>query len=227
MQNQTNNTPRAIAKLGLAIATAHGDTIFPTFSSEEDRQKRIEEVLHNTHIRRVERCMVRKTAFRTPNQAEVDTGTKAFDRQCQSIAFSGNLIANTFYGNFVRARSTTQCNGFEFGLGELQKRDLELFEKNRALHSRAAQEFIKKSPFCEENDVILTMVFHTRRESNRNVFVVHGAIIVNRKHQLIKRFDRFNLGLTHSARSLEIMNTVVPLMTDQAVFDRELVFSKD
>lgn len=56
----------------------------------------------------------------------INSDFKEFNKQTNCIT-SGNVIANTLYGNYIRTWNTTECNGLTFPEGHLFEYDLKFF----------------------------------------------------------------------------------------------------
>lgn len=100
----------------------------------------------------------------------VDTGYKKFDKATNSIS-TGNIIANTQFGWFIRPYKKQFCNGKGFKFGELMQSDLKYFH-NVSSH---LMEIIKDPN--REQSVILYEFFIGND--------VIGHILCNAAHHLI------------------------------------------
>ena len=107
---------------------------------------------------------------KTGTRQIIDTGYKKFDKATNSIS-TGNIIANTQFGWFIRPYKKQYCNGKEFKLGELMQSDLKFFH-NVPLH---LMEIIKDTN--REQSVILYEFFIKDD--------VIGHILCNAAHHLI------------------------------------------
>lgn len=67
----------------------------------------------------------------------INSDFKEFNKQTNCIS-SGNVIANTMWGLYIRPYNETECNGLTFKEGELFESDLKHFNI-----SRAYKEYIK------------------------------------------------------------------------------------
>lgn len=83
------------------------------------------------------------------NAMIVNSDFKEFNKQTNLIT-SGNVIANTIYGRYIRPYNETKCNGITFEKGELFDFDLKLFHI-----SNNFKEYIKSL----ERQVILYEIF--------------------------------------------------------------------
>ena len=71
------------------------------------------------------------------NKMIINSDFKEFNKQTNLIT-SGNVIANTMWGLYIRPWSETECNGLTFKEGELFEQDLKHFNITRAM-----REYIK------------------------------------------------------------------------------------
>ena len=67
----------------------------------------------------------------------INSDFKEFNKQTNLIT-SGNVIANTMWGLYIRPWNETECNGLTFKEGELFEQDLKHFNITRAM-----REYIK------------------------------------------------------------------------------------
>jgi hypothetical protein len=206
-----------ITKPGLAVTYGSSSLHFWTYPNEAARTKAIQMMPPTASS--VETCDVRTLEWATPNRVKINSGCKAFDKQCQGIT-TGNFIANTFLSLYIRPRAQTECNGFQNPPGHLQEFDLLPFARPD-LHMRSAMDFIRKLPLAQTQSLLLTAVFHTSRDrQGRTILVVHGAVLTDTMLRLIRRFERYELGMYRKAKSYRIMETVTPFLTDQRATNR-------
>lgn len=71
------------------------------------------------------------------NKMIINSDFKEFNKQTNLIT-SGNVIANTMWGLYIRPYNETECNGLTFKEGELFESDLKHFNITRAM-----REYIK------------------------------------------------------------------------------------
>ncbi|MEM7591372.1 MAG: hypothetical protein AAF383_07605 [Cyanobacteria bacterium P01_A01_bin.83] len=118
------------------------------------------------------------------NKIDIDTGHKTFDRQTNTIG-TGNIIANTQYGSYIRSRFNTECNRFQFAEGHLQQYDLQHFARSFRLNHYIAQR-VKQSA-DNYNGVIFYAFFHYQRRQK----IVDGFVLTKThrdNHQYITSF---------------------------------------
>ena len=161
----------------IAHLSTRGYMSFFSYQDEASREKSLSGWLDTArqmdHVARLERCEVRKPAFVTPNRSEAITGVRAFDDQCQGI-MTGNVIANTFYSSYIRPRREVDCNGYAFPYGNLQLFDLRPFEQEGSLASHNAAFFVRSYAQAEDTPLLLTTVFHWRRQDGYFSLRAHG-----------------------------------------------------
>ena len=77
------------------------------------------------------------TWSKSGNKMIINSKFKEFNKQTNLIT-SGNVIANTMWGLYIRPWNETECNGLTFKEGELFEQDLKHFNITRAM-----REYIK------------------------------------------------------------------------------------
>lgn len=148
-----------------------------------------------------------------------ETGYKEFDRALKSdggLICQGNVISNTMYGFHVRARKQTECNGFVFPYGKLQESDLApLSDPTRGYvrECSAVLRYVKASKHFEENSGWISIIRHCR-DSDAAV-VIHGVIVTDLQHKLLRRFDRIELlysGHRQFQRSAQVLDSLMSIL---------------
>ena len=148
-----------------------------------------------------------------------NSGYKAFDHALASqggLITRGNVISNTMFGFHVRARTETSCNGYSFSYGKLQETDLTpMSDKSRSYGAECAAvyRYIKSSKHFEENSGWVSIIRHVR-SSDRTV-VVHGVLVTDYQHKLLKRFDRLELQYSERRqfqRSAQVLDSVMEIL---------------
>ena len=119
---------------------------------------------------------MKRVEWRSPNRIRIDTGHKAFDRQCEFLG-AGNVWGNVQYSSYIRAHNATECNGFTFKPGELLKGDLDKFE---------LPQWVRNSiePLLVDKGAIL----YELRHWNRGKKFVHGYILTGTDHELMRTY---------------------------------------
>ena len=200
----------------LVLHTSHGDAIIKRYDDEQRRQSGLEEVVEsngrNGHIRRIELCNARTLSWANPDRVDFDSGCKTFDRQLQGLFPPGNLIANTFLSSFVRGGQALECNGFDFAPMHLLDKDLSTFGP---LGVPGVLDWVRKYQRERAESVVLTVVFHNLRRQGSHRRVVHGALVMDRQHRLLRQFDLYG-----SPRSWQVMESVRPFLTDEQLLER-------
>lgn len=118
------------------------------------------------------------------NQIDIDTGHKNFNRQTNTIA-TGNIIANTQYGKYIRSRYDTECNRFQFNEGDLQQYDLQHFKRSFGLSDQIAHT-IKQAADLHEG-VIFYAFFHYQRRQK----IVDGFVLTKTHHHNYEHLTSF------------------------------------
>lgn len=215
-------------KPAIGYLSTRGYKSFFTYQSEAERDTSLASWLVTAatkdHVASLERCHITKPGFATPNRAEAITGIKAFDDQCQGV-MTGNVMANTFYSSYIRPRRERDCNGARYEVGHLQNFDLRPFEREDSLQTRNPVGYIQNLKQADTVPMLLTSVFHWRRQGGHKVRVVHGAVLTTAALELVRTFSRNELGLNSLATSRQIMDAVTPLLCDQCAINRETVFT--
>lgn len=106
------------------------------------------------------------------NKMIINSGYKEFDKQTNLIT-SGNVIANTMYGNYIREWNETECNGNTFEKGHLFKFDLQHFHIDSII-----EDYIKSL----NKKVILYELFTYNRNGKKNLIgwlIEDNGIIIN------------------------------------------------
>ena len=174
------------------------------------------------HVLKIETCTLHQPGWRTPNAMALETSNTAFDSRRVYIG-TGNVIADTMYGAFVRPRLEINCNGMPFAPRKLQAFDLEPF-KNLGVPGSLAKlaRWIEDEPKFESTTCLAYVIFHVRRES----LVIHGALVTDVERKLLKLFDRRDLNLAASNKSDAVLNKACFYLTDACIQDRETVWTR-
>lgn len=121
----------------------------------------------------------------------VQTGLKIFDTQCNRSGgfMRGNVSSNTQFSTFIRPRTQTSCNGFNFPAGDLRKSDLKYFTEARGWQPGLA-DFLKivNSPENADKTLVGYQVFHTQAkkdENGRSVRKIHGWVVTDHLGNLL------------------------------------------
>lgn len=121
---------------------------------------------------------------------EATTELKVFNTQCNRSGgfMTGNCMTNTQMSTYIRGRSQTEANGFEFPLGELRKRDLEsLFGSDHSGPGAALFAEILRSKENIDRELIGYKVFHgfRRKEDGRVHRKIHGWVLTDTVGNLV------------------------------------------
>jgi hypothetical protein len=143
---------------------------------------------------------LQRPTYRTPNRLEIDTGHRAFDRQCEYLG-PGNVWGNVQFSNFVRPISETECNGFTFKTGELCESDLKCFQDMPAAICTWIRALNRK--------VIVYEFRHFVGPSWQRHKHVHGYVVTDADHRLLRRFQ-----IGRASRSAQVLATVLPYIAE-------------
>lgn len=111
----------------------------------------------------------------------VNTGHKEFDRQLTCVS-TGNVIGGGQYSFYIRPYSETACNGHTFNPGHLQYTDFGYFGNTTCRVPDHIRNYIRSIPEL----VILYNFHHHNTRYGKTTTVVHGWVLTNAKHRLIK-----------------------------------------
>lgn len=134
---------------------------------------------------------MKEIEWRTPNRMLMESGHKTFDKQTDIIS-TGNIIAKTQLGFYVRAYTETECNGFTQELGKLQEADLDRWR--RATTPSIVMETVRR--LAKERDIILYRFFHYGKYGT---MIVHGYIITTATRPY-ERLWRWCCGPTYKSK---------------------------
>lgn len=188
--------------------------LFKMFKGE-DLNKEIQRLSANPLVAKLE-------VVRYRDASKVDSGLKIFDRQFQGF-ITGNIVANTCTGWYVRGGLETQCNDREFEQGHLLNTDLKIFSETPQLVG-----LVRAYQRQRSESVIVYRIFHMHRVDGKLIRNVHGAFVVDSKTmELIARFDRPMLGLGYRKSSKKVMDVVEPFYTDGFILSAETVHEQE
>lgn len=111
----------------------------------------------------------------SPGRFNYQTGNKAFDRYCWCLT-TGNFIGDGCYGNFIRPRHETRCNGFIKEPGELQDFDLRVFLEDLGIPNRLLDEVRRHADEQKYGPVVLYAFWH-RSPKSTGKRIVHGILV--------------------------------------------------
>ncbi|WP_137917054.1 hypothetical protein [Hydrogenophaga sp. 2FB] len=182
---------RIVRVLAPASGTTHGALVQPQLQSAaevismyESRDLATDTVFRDRHWHI-------DAALMPFDPRNVQSGLKIFDDQCNRSGgfMRGNVSSNTQFSTFIRPRSQTHCNGFNFGLGDLRKSDLKYFTEARGWQPGLA-DFLKiiNSPENADKTLVGYQVFHTQAkkdENGRSVRKIHGWVVTDHLGALV------------------------------------------
>lgn len=117
------------------------------------------------------------------------------------LIMAGNVSSNVQSSTFVRARQQLECNGFTNEPGHLQEFDLKGFSGS-ARDMGPVLEYIRRDPFFESNTAIAYRFHHFDGKARQ----LHGVIITDEHHRIVRRFDREDLVGRRSAKSASVLD---------------------
>lgn len=105
---------------------------------------------------------------------------KTFNRQTDKIGTisTGNVIADTLLGWYIRPFNETKCNGYDFAPGELQQADLKVFCQ--------LPQFVRR--FITDKGKQTKFILYELRHWITSRKIVHGYIITDDKHEFLNCF---------------------------------------
>lgn len=211
--------PKSAQKLHAVIyTTATGEQgVFPVRKGF-NRDELIASYRNSPNVVRIEEAILEEPGWRNPNAMDLGTGNSAFERR--GYLSTGNVIADTMLGFFVRPRAETVCNGKSFDAGQLQGFDLGHFS-SADLHAHAMTSFIRSNARFETEKSKAYAIFHFAGDKR----VVHGALVTDLGDRLIRLFQREDLGLPSLASSAAVMTKARHYLTDERISDRKTVWT--
>ena len=145
----------------------------------------------------------------------IGTANKTFNRQTSAI-ISGNHSGNTHFGNYVRGRLATECNGFSNPLGHLRDFDLKLFKEIFCIPRHVLDKVLEVTESRgEEDSVILYVLFHRLKGYGAGGYrrrKIHGWVLTenhDRGHRLIAKFYS-----NYGEKTINVVNTCLPFMVE-------------
>lgn len=141
----------------------------------------------------------------------LETGCKEFDKYITCVS-TGNVVGGGQLSFYIRPYNETECNGFTREKGVLRKFDLESFKEI----PNSVRKYVESVTI--DNSVILYKFYHYNRNYGRNryyrsyhnKFTVHGYVITDRNHKLMKYFVT---GPTY--KSYLVIVGVLPYITEE------------
>lgn len=144
--------------------------------------------------------MLKQIMWRNGNKMEISTGHVTFDRQTNVIS-TGNIIAKTQFGFYIRPFCEIECNGRGWPEGYLQMCDIKYFD----MLPRQVLEAIDRFGQC--NATILYRFSHLGPGKKR---IVHGYIFTDKHYNLLMKFYTGPTHLSH-----QVIEGVLPYVVNQ------------
>lgn len=138
-------------------------------------------------------------AFCRDSGMTLSSAHATFNKQADLIMV-GNVYSNVQSSTFIRARQQLECNGFTNKPGHLQNWDLENFAKPGEM--TPVLEYIRRDAFFDTNEAIAYRFFHV----DGKIRHLHGVIVTDAQHKVLRVFDRAELGGRHSYKSNSVLD---------------------
>jgi len=123
---------------------------------------------------------------------------KTFNRQTDIIT-TGNVLADTLLGWYIRPVNETKCNGYDFTPGDLQKADLKFFYH--------VPEVVRQ--YINYKGKQQKMILYELRHWNGKRKTVHGYIITDDKHEFLNCFV-----IQHGHKSSSIIEEAIKYLAN-------------
>ncbi len=123
---------------------------------------------------------MKEKKWRDGNHMIFESLCKTFNKQCDYIS-TGNVIGTVQLSFFVRPYNEVECNGFTNPPGHLRDFDLKVWRNRRTPH--VVLDCVKE--LTNDGKKIILYCF---RHWNNGEEVVHGYVITDDKHNLLKQF---------------------------------------
>jgi hypothetical protein len=137
------------------------------------------------------------------------TQHEAFNKKADCV-MTGAVYSNVQSSTYIRARQQLECNGFTRPPKHLQEFDLDCFAY-KMQEMDAVLRYIRRDPFFENNMAIAYRFFHYTGETR----TIHGVIVTDSNHRLLRRFDREDLDIGRNGRSASVLDFCLPYISLQ------------
>lgn len=154
---------------------------------------------------------MRKKVWLNGDKMRIDTGHRGFNKQCESLGV-GNVWGTCQFSNYIRSYTETECDGFTFPVGDLQKADLDHF-KDIPSHIRQQVEQMTRN-----TGGILYEIRHWGRRlpyQDRRQKIIHGYILTAQHNSVIPYRHLRTFQLRHGVKSYSIMATAREYVSEQ------------
>jgi hypothetical protein len=138
------------------------------------------------------------------------TPNAAFNRKAD-VVMTGSVYSNVQSSTHIRPREQLECNGHTVARAYLQEFDLDVFGY-KLQEMNAVRRYIKNDPYFETHAAIAYRFFHYVGDDR----VIHGVIVTDSEHRLLRRFDREDLAISRSSKSAGVLDFCLPHVSHQA-----------
>lgn len=125
------------------------------------------------------------------------------------LVLTGNVISDCMYGFHVRAHRDTECNGFTFPPGELQKADLKPATEGYRSAFHTARRFIESSEHFKTQNGWCYIIRHVRGFRDA---VIHGIVITDKAGKLLRCMSYREIHGRDSMKSQSVVDAVLPFL---------------
>jgi len=122
---------------------------------------------------------MKKAQWVNGNHMLFESECKTFNRQCDLIS-TGNVWGIVQLSQYIRSTNETTCNGTTFKHGELRDYDLKPFHMGQFPSIRKT--------VMEYTNTGRKIILYKFRHFNGESEIIHGFVITDTNHQLLKKF---------------------------------------
>jgi hypothetical protein len=144
-------------------------------------------------------------AFIGPSGFPADLTSHATFNRKVDLIMTGIVYSNVQNSTHIRPRQQLECNSRLFACGHLQNFDLDVFGY-KSQEMSAVTCYIKNDPYFESHAAIAYRFFHYVGDDR----VIHGVIVTDGEHRLLRRFDREDLAIRRSRKSASVLDFCLP-----------------
>lgn len=142
------------------------------------------------------------------------TELATFDRQSEYLGM-GNVWGTTQFSNCLRSTQDQTCNGFEFDPQALFLSDVDTMCRTNG--GRGVFSYLRQLAKPDSAGFPGGWAYLFRYFDGRKAPVVVGGLVTDRRHQLIRRVDREDIGLRASGKARHALDVLECLVTDRRV----------
>ena len=134
-----------------------------------------------------------KGRYRTPNRLDFPTEHLTFSKSADLIT-TGNVISNVQHSGYIRAVTDTECNGFQFPVGQLRDFDLQAFKGKMPAH------VYRRVMELTQSRTVILYEFRTPYRGRQST--VHGYIVTGTDREHHELIETFVTGPTYKSRDV-------------------------